>query len=166
MRSWTKLIVPALLTLGCSFAHAEGPGRDYPSFLAIDGYERSYFVEHRFDEAVFLSDDKGTKTTVAGHFFEIGYELKDPTAGGDPYLLNSLLEQFKTIHAEVLNRRDNCPRLGHSFPPNRYDNYLETPVLTVRFERNNIPVWVAITCQTLGSDWYFATVVEEQPFHH
>jgi hypothetical protein len=165
MRSWVKLIVPALLTLGGSFAQAEDPGGNYPSFLAIDGYERSYFNEHRFDKAVFLSDDKGTKTIVAGHFFEIGYKLKDPTAGGDPYLLNSLQEQLKTIHAEVLNRHDKCPMSGYLDPPGyNYDKYQGNPVLTARFERNNIPVWVAITCNT--SEWYFVTVVEEQPFHH
>jgi len=164
MRSWTKLIVPALLTLGGSFADAEDPGRDYPSFLAIDGYERSYFLEHRFDKAVFLSDHNGTETTVAGHFFEIGYKLKDPTAGGDPYLLNSLLEQLKTIHAEVLNRRDNCLGTSTYFPNSSDISNPESAVLTVRFERNNVPVWGAITCRT--SEWYFVTVVEEQPFHH
>jgi hypothetical protein len=159
MRSWTKLIVSALLTLGGSFAYAEGPGRDYPPFLAIEGYQRNDFIEHRFDKAEFLSDDKGTKTTVAGHFFRISYRLTDATAAGEPYLLNSLQEQLKTIHAEVLNQHDNCPAGNLDYP--------ENAVFTVRFARNNIPVWVAITCSTgaSGGD-YRVTVVEEQAFHH
>jgi hypothetical protein len=154
-RSWIKLIVPALLPLDGSFAHAEGPGRDYAPFLTIDGYERHGFVEHRFDKAVFLNE-KGTPTTVAGHFFEIHYSLQDPTVGGVPYLLNSLQDQLKTIHAEVLDQIDRCYGVGQ--------DDLTHALLTVRFRKDNIPVWVAISCSAAG-DGYSVYVVEEQGFH-
>jgi hypothetical protein len=95
MRNWTKLIVPALVTLGGPFANAAAPGHDYPPFVTIDGYERSNFIEHRFDKAVFVSDDQGTKTTVAGHYISVEYRLKDPIDAGDAYLLSSLQEQVK-----------------------------------------------------------------------
>ena len=158
MRSWMKLIVLALVTLGGSFAYAEGPGTDYPPFVAVEGYQRTDFVEHRFDKAVFLSDDKGTKTTVAGHLIYVEYTLKDPTAGGDLYLVSSLQEQLRAIKdAQILNQSDRCP--GGSIQI----GVTERPVLTIRFNKNNNPVWVAISCR---DPYYSVTVVEEQAFHH
>jgi hypothetical protein len=156
MRSWVKLIVPALVILGGPFANAAGPGRDYAPFVTVQGYERIEFTEHRFDKAVFVSDDKGTKTTVAGHFFNIKYRLTDPTAGGDPYLLSSLQEQVKQIQgAQILNQTDRCGS----------DNPSNNPVLTVRFQKGNIPVWVAVNCDGWLGGAYYVTVVEEQAFH-
>ena len=158
MRSWMKLMVPALVSLGASFAYAEDPGRDYPPFVAVQGYQRTDFVEHRFDKAVFVSDDKGTKTTVAGHLIYVEYTLKDPTAGGDLYLISSLQEQLRAIQdAQILNQADTCP--GGSIQM----GVTEQPVLTVRFQKGNTPVWVAVSCRNA---YYSVTVVEEQAFHH
>jgi hypothetical protein len=152
MRSWMKLIVPALVTLGGPFANAAGPGHDYTPFVAVEGYQRDEFTEHKFDKAVFVSDDKGKKTTVAGYFFKIQYRLTDPTAGGDTYLLSSLQAQVGAIKgAQILNQTDSC---------NGW--YSDQAALTVRFQKGNTPVWVAFSC---GNGNYIVTVVEEQAFH-
>ena len=156
MRSWMTLIVPALVTLGGSSANAEGPGRDYTPFVAVQGYQRDDYIEHRFDKAVFVSDDKGTKTTISGHYIKVWYKLRDQTYGGDPYLLNSLQEQLRAIQgAQTLNQTDRCTQSDESY----------NPVLTVRFQKDNTPVWVAVSC-SIGpnSGYYSVTVVEEQPF--
>ena len=161
MRSWMKLIVVALVILGGPFANAEGPGHDYPPFVAVEGFQRTTFTEHRFDKAAFLSDDKGTQTTIAGHYFYIGYRLNDPTAGSDPYLLSSFQEQLESFKrkiqkVEVLNKTDRC------YGTVDFASY--NAVLTVRFQKGNTPVWVAVSCNSgIG---YGVTVVEEQAFHH
>lgn len=155
MRSWMKLIVPTLVTLGGSFAHAEGPGHDYPPFLTIEGYHRTDFTERRFDEAVFVSDDTGTKTAVAGHRIKVEYRLNDETYGGDLYFFSSWKEQLRDIQKQIqglqiLYQVNNCRGGGQ-------------PVLTVRFQKGDTPVWVAVEC---WSDGYNVTAVEEQAFHH
>lgn len=159
MRSWMKAITLTVVTLGGLSANAvaQAPGHDYPPFVAVNGYQRSDFLDHRFDKAVFLSDDKGTKTTVAGHLIYNAYELKDPTYGGDPYLINSLQEQVKSIPgAQVLNEDDSRKINGVGVPATPY------AFLTIRFQKDNIPVWVAMV---RAGDEYGITVVEEQAFH-
>jgi len=158
MRSWMKVIVPAIVNLGglSANANAAGPGHDYPPFVTIQGYQRTDFLEDRFDKAVFLSDDNGTKTTVAGYLIQAIYRLRDPTYGGDPYLYSSLQEQVKAIQgAQILNQTDRCTGSGGAEPYNAS--------LTVRFQKGNTPVWVAVSC--LSSFGYGVTVVEEQAFH-
>lgn len=92
MRSWTKLIVPALVALGGSFANADSPEHDYAPFVTIQGYTRDDFEEHRFDEWTFVSDNNGTKTTVEGRRIIEHYRVGDQTYGGELYLLKSLQE--------------------------------------------------------------------------
>lgn len=157
MPSWTKLFVPAFLALGASFANAESPGRDYDPFVTIQGYQRSEFTEHRFDEAQFLSNDKGTKTTVDGHLTIVRYGLADETYGGEIYLRKSLQEQLdeqlkKFPKTQILYNTNECTQ----------DNPW-APLFTIRFENGNIPVWVQVDCTYKG---YRVIVLEEQAFHH
>jgi hypothetical protein len=126
-----------------------------PPFVAIEGYGRdSSFTEHRFDKADFVSDDKGTKTTVAGHLIRVTYSIRDKTYGGWPYLLNSLQEELEEIQRQIE---------GVQILNQQTDGQCHDPLFTVRFQKGNTPVWVAVSCQ---DEQYAVTVVEEQAFHH
>jgi hypothetical protein len=155
MRSWTKLIALALVALGGSFANAGGPEHDYAPFVAVQGYTRTGFTEHIFDEHQFVTDDNGTKTTVDGHLILTEYRIADQTYGGELYLRKSLQEQLEEQLKEfpktqVLVHNDKC--LAGS-----------APLFTVRFQKGYTPVWVEVYC---SDDFYRVNVAEEQAFHH
>lgn len=140
-----------------SRAQAQSQGKDYAPFTMIQGYQRTNYVDHRFDQAEFYENNTGKKVRIQGHYIDIQYHtISGDTSGASSIeILKTFESQAKSINAQIVYEPADQ---GGAF----CDGY---PVFVARFERHNMPVWVSVTCSVGPTDGqYDVTIVEEHAF--
>jgi hypothetical protein len=143
--------------LGCSASSAMAQldkNHDYLPFKLIDGMTRGNHTETRFDAHNFRSDPSGATTRVEGRVMTTTYS--NYGNGG----LVSNLEIKRTVEEQAKSGGGQIVYEGDG--DNNYD-------MTIKFERNGVPVWVEINgqCQSSGggTGCYTVWVVEERKLH-